>query len=273
MTGPLSHTRISTYSDCGEKFRLQYLVEGLEREPQGALLGGISVHDTVERMERDGLALDEHAYESDGIAQVYFTTRLNQHVEEAGGVDAIRWGGQRSKAFPEGKNYDWWSLYGPGMVRRYHETRLADEMVGLEVVGVEMEVNALLPSGTYLTTRIDQLLRVKDGDEVYIIRDWKTGMPRPASKLQAAIYGYAVRQTIGVKVTRGQISYLALSQPRIDDFDVQTLTDVALGWVEQVERGMDQGIYVMNPGGYCASCSVRAACSWGQTLSEEASGA
>lgn len=270
VTPYLSHTRISTYADCGMKVKLQYVDEA-PREPQGALIGGIAVHDTLDRLEKDALMLDEETFLPGGRAdEVYAEALLRILDEEAGGDPSlVRWGGPKSKAFPTGHDFEWWRLFGPGMVRRGHLVRLADEQTGFTVLDSELEVSAFLPSGTRFTARIDQLL---EHEERFYIRDWKTGRyTRPSSRLQVVLYAYAVHQTISIPVVGGQIVYLGQAVTKIDTAPADELLPVALQWIAEVERGLDAGVYVMNPGSYCSSCSVRAACPWGSTLEEASS--
>lgn len=261
----LSHSRMKLYADCGEKYRLQYIV-GVDREPQGPLLGGIAVHELCERLESQDLSLIPEVFKDGGTATTMFRTFFTQLVKEEGGPDAVRWGGRKSKLYPHGEDFDWWLTFGPGMLSAFHRLRMYDEEQGTSMPHefIEIEVRATLPSGSLVTTRLDAITINKDGKVG--IRDYKTGRSRAEEKLQQVLYAHAVRETLDLDVSFCELVYLR--SPMLDRtiFDPRPLHEAMVAWTRSVETGIQAKVYPMSPSSYCVSCSVRENCAWGKTL-------
>lgn len=267
----LSYSRLSTYASCGKKYDLQYNQE-TERTPQGAFIGGICVHDAIEQAEVRGWVLDPENFADEGQACSYFRERFRHECNEAGGIEAIRWGGRKSKAYPQGHDFDWWQAFGPGMLRRFHKLRLSDEEAGMKlhpVYGVERKVNATLPSGTMLTTRLDALVMVTPDGEAGI-RDYKTGQPWAGARYQNTIYAWAVLETLGIPVAWGELVYLAGVSENAIRFPIsEQAIATAMSWLAAAEDGIRKEVYVPNPGSFCSSCSVLGSCEFGQEVVKE----
>lgn len=267
----LSYSRISTYAGCGKRYELSY-VEGTPRKPQGAFLGGIAVHETIEQAEFRGWWPEPEPFEADGDATSFFRERFRHLINEAGGIAEIRWGGRKSKAYPEGHTDDWWNEFGPGMLKRYHAVRRGDLDAGLSMhpsYGVEAEVNANLPSGTRMTTRLDALVMVTPDGEA-IIRDYKTGQPYPGARYQNVIYAWAVAQTLGITASYGELVYLGGATPDPIRFPITAeATAAVMTWLDAAEQGIRKEVFVPNPGPFCVSCPVLAACEVGTQVVKE----
>lgn len=268
----LSYSRLSTYASCGKKYDLLYN-QKVERSPQGSFIGGICVHDTIEEAEHREWVFEAESFEEGGAATNYFHERLRHEVNGAGGIAAIRWGGRKSKAYPQGHDFDWWWTFGPGMLKRFHALRLRDEAEGFKihpVHGVERQVNATLPSGTRLTTRLDALVMVSPDGEAGI-RDYKTGQAWAGGKYQNTLYAWAVLETLGLPVAWGELVYLGAASEKAVRFPI---TDDAIAasmtWLAAAEDGIRKEVFVPNPGSFCASCPALAFCEVGlQTVEKE----
>lgn len=265
----LSHSQVSTYLSCGEKYRLQY-VEQQPRVPQGPFIGGIAVHETIEEATNTGRWADSDAFqEPSGAMVIWFRERLLQLVDEAGGPQAVRWGGRKSKTFPDGEDLEWWFRFGPGMLNRFHQVKLADEEQGWEVGAAEIAVSFTLDSGTNVKARIDELLLHSDGGVK--VRDWKTGQARPEERIQLGLYAHACQVTLGLVPTVGELHYLRSATAKVESFEPGPWLDTVLLWLQRAEEGIRQGVYLLRPSSYCVSCQVQDGCPYWQRLQEEGS--
>src|SRR3990167_7473197 len=90
----LSYSSLSSWTSCGEKYRLSY-VEHVPKIPQGALLGGRAIHEAIEESERGGWWEREDAHEPEGpIALQYITSLKTAVAVEVLAGKTIRWGGR-----------------------------------------------------------------------------------------------------------------------------------------------------------------------------------
>lgn len=247
------------------QYKLKYLDQYPE-QPQGPLIGGQIVHEVIEELEKAEVVFDEDTWALSGPAAALFRSLFDEEVEKAGGPENVRWGGRTSKMNPQGEDAEWWRLYGPGMVEGWRRVRQGDQELGwtLPLEYIEAEVTAVLPSGENFICYLDAIVVTDDGE--VIIRDYKTGRPYPAHKMQGAEYAWAVQETLGLPVIGAECVYLRSATLERVRFDTSSLRAAALAWHGEVGRGITEGIYVMNPGPFCASCAVRAGCPYGQTL-------
>ena len=263
----LSHSQVSTYISCGEKYRLRY-VERRTPTPQGAFLGGIAVHETIEEAANTGLWSEPEAFEEGGTLHLYFMEKFTELITEAGGSDVVRWGGRKSKTFPNGEDLDWWLQFGPGMLRRYHEVKLADVEEGWEVMGAEIEASFYLDSGTRVVARMDEVLSKSDG--AIKVRDYKTGQSRPEERIQLGLYAQACKVTLGIMPTMGELCYLKKAGTAVVDFDAGGWVPTVMRWMELAEDGLRKDVFVAHPSSFCMSCNVQEGCFYWQQMSRDA---
>ncbi len=252
----LSHNRLSTYAMCGKKYDLNYnYPELVIKQPQGAFLGGIAVHEAVAEIELDGDALTIDLEQAQEAFSAVFMTLL----EEAQGD--IRWGGRGGK-----ENQEWWEEQGPQMVMNFSEIRKLDEQMGWQVLPefVEAKVGATL-DGDVFTGRIDAM--VADEDGTLIIRDYKTGVyKRHEQKLQLALYSLLMGETLGLHPVAGELVYLR-SNSRVV-FTLEPMYDGLRAWWKGAADGIRKEVWSLSPGPMCVSCEVRRSCEYGKTLEE-----
>ncbi len=262
----LSFSRLSTWSNCGEQYRLRY-IERVPTTPSGALIGGIAVHEAIERAE----ASRAWAEEGDDWADLLgdFGAALDDEIERRGGEGAIRWGGRKTREFPGGEDASWWRSQGPAMLRRYAGVRQGDVAAGWSVLegGVERTIGAELPSGMHVTGRIDAMVAVSEDGEP-VIRDWTTGRPGGKSPVQAATYAWALERAGVVTTRRAQYVYLrATDRARlIQDLDLTGLVPLVERLYGDVERAIAAELYPLRPGMFCASCDVAGFCDYGRAM-------
>lgn len=271
----LSFSQLNTFLDCGEKFRLKYVV-GAPQETGGAMIAGRAVHETIEESELRGWWQEPadaepdpfFAADSEGIE--FFRARLDAQVKEAGGAERIRWGGRQIAGQRE--DYPWWITNGAFMLRRYAASRQAFHESGWRSApgGTEMRVTVPLegieqPLLGYIDKFLMQEVDLDSGEimpEPAIV-DWKTGKVGSINPMQFATYATLLELGPQIVTSIGLAVFL-----RAGDADrrvqpvrfapiVPRMKEVYASLVEGVESGRQ---FVPNPHAWCSSCEVRESC-------------
>ena len=254
----LSFSQLQTYQSCGKKYELSY-VQRVEREPQGAFLGGTAIHRAIQEAEGYGWWLDDANVSGPTAPMVArFLEILETKVAEAGGPGAIRWGGRG-----QGEDLAWWRKQGEFMCRRYVATRQAMEASGWAPIthGVEMRVEATFDEvGEPIVGYLDKFLMHEEGEPLIV--DYKSGKIGGAEPMQFATYAALVKATRGIDVERGVAVYLRAPDAgrRVAPMRFADLTERMPRTFSVLARGIDAGLFEPNPSAFCKSCSVRAHC-------------
>lgn len=270
----LSFSRLGTFGKCPKQYQLSY-IEQVPQVPQGALAGGSAIHDAIE------LAEAEEWWDTDaGVAKAgeYFRDRFRQLVDEAGGPATHRWGGRKTREWPDGENHHWWLQNGALlMIPTYAKVRRNDAEQGvLKVEQAELQVLTELPGavaadgGSVMLKGYIDLQVVIDSDGVRRVRDWKSGSSN-AEPIQLAGYCWQLQQT-GARVTEGEFVYLR--RPNLEK--AVAVHDVAelIPLVPELYRDLAVMLlaaqagnaYAMQPNSFCVACKVRMSCGYGRTL-------
>lgn len=268
-----SWSQLSTYSECGEKYRLSY-VERVDRESKGAFIGGHAIHAAIEWAEREGLP--ERWAKADGLTgerkRIEDAIEWVFHDEFAAERAKLEgepvWGGRKSKEFPRGEDELWWARSGPMMLRRFLSIRYDDFERGWRAVDTEIEhrLTVTLPSGTKLKAILDFVI-LADQDGQAVIRDYKSGTWRQ-SAMQLATYAWAADQGLGVRPVAGEFAYLRTvdAAKRLDRYDLTGLVPLVPEMFAELERGIDAGLFMLNPSNLCSSCTVKKHCRYGAQI-------
>lgn len=268
MDDHLSWSRIQTWLQCGERYRLRY-VEGVPASPHGALIGGSAVHATIARSEELRWWEHEEPWTDGGEATAHYLAELARRIEEAG---EVRWGGRKTREFPNGEDRTWWERTGPMMLRRYAALRRDMDADGWGLVdgGAEMQVTVPLGDGVPpLLGYVDAFLAHRSGEP--IVLDWKTGQVGGGDVMQLAIYAWLIGRGRGIEVDVGTFVYLRTParDRQVQRVDVRTIVPHVEEAVLAAHRGIQVGAFVARPGPFCRTCPVREACWYGRTLEVE----
>lgn len=268
-----SFSGLSTYRGCGRKYQL-LKVEHVDPEPQGALIGGRAVHQTIETAEgalwwrEDPLKIAKW-----GRAEFYRQFHsIASEVAEKVVVDGVvtdykgvRWGGRTSKAFPLGENVAWWEREGPVMLQRWAQLRRDDPLLGYTLLesDTELEVTAMLTEDIYVRGFVDAAMLVNENGE-RVVRDWKTGTYKDPSQL--AVYAWLLREGPGLVCTVGEFVMLRQQHNMVKAYDLSGWIDTVPAMFANLTKGLELGLFPIVPSNFCGSCTVRAACEWGKHL-------
>jgi PD-(D/E)XK nuclease superfamily len=297
-TKRLSWSRLSSYSRCGESFRLSY-VEQIPRAPSGAAMAGTAVHRVGEQLAKTGLFQDPFYVE--GVAATAAVQLFTELVEEAGGPDVCMWGGRKRNLKDErtgkdvlddegnkvkvGEDFRWMVQTIPTWVKRLGTILRRDIEHGLYIVeaNVERQVTVWLippesdermPDGVQVTGFIDTMLLANDYG-MPIVRDVKTGTL--LDEMQLAVYAWLLEQLdepAKVNTTIGQFAYLrgADSGSWIKEHDLTLLKPIVPQLFDGLLKGIAAEVFTLSPSSFCGSCWVRHGCVYGKTLDERKEG-
>jgi RecB family exonuclease len=122
---------------------------------------------------------------------------------------------------------------------------------------VELQFSIVL-GGVKVVGFIDQVLELPDGD--LWVRDIKTGSKLPNSPLQLGVYAEAVEQTYGIRPRWGDY-FMCKNNAPTKPFDLDGYTAARLGrWFARLDRAINAGVFIPNPGDACRVCSVSQYC-------------
>lgn len=268
----LSYSSLSTYAECGEKWRLTRCY-GLEEHTWWATVGGSTVHDLIERHLR--VALGETDDLPEGWEQDTFESVFDMYAQEelAKGLE-IRASGRQlnTLAFaggPDKKDRQWWLTYGPAMLAAFvgwHDDALR---LGWELLATEQQFEVSIGGET--VRGVIDLVYLDDQGEVVIL-DVKSGAETPG-KLQLLTYRDGLRLATGLEAVWGAyLRFDAYREPgtraegdvyahlagnvHYDTFP----QDYVSHQYDMARRGIEGGIFLPNTRNNCRACGVRDYC-------------
>lgn len=248
----LSYSSLSTYAECGERWRLERGY-GLGRSTWYATVAGSAIHEITEQID-----LDQEVWEFKRL----FDQMLDR--EEQNGVEVKPSGRKLSNigkmGGPNKKDYDWWLIYGPQYVENY---RMWRKLTGWELIdmpdgkpAVEVPITVNMGGGTHLGY-IDRVFVTPDGELVVV--DIKTGAT-PVSKLQLGVYAVALWKEFGLLAELGAY-WMAGDGEVTGPFLLSNYTEE---WIdhqyEMAWAGINAGVFLPNVTAMCKGCGVRDWC-------------
>jgi hypothetical protein len=284
----LSFSKLSGYSDCGEKYRLRF-IEQVPTIRSGAAIAGQAVHEVIDAMVREGWFIDPAAVEADGT--LLFIEIFNAKLDEAGGTENVRWGGRKRQMRDEnnrvvkdahgkpvmvGEDYQWMCHNAPTWIKRAGAILRDDVMErGAEIADVmtEIRVSCWLdePGGVLVTGAIDHLMLLRNERDEYRIRDFKTGAFSP-DRMQLAAYSWMLMRGLNLEATYGEFAKLRgrTKDDWLVSYDLRPLLPVIERMYHDAVVGIEAGHFQLKPSAFCASCDVRPACPYGSQLEVDA---
>lgn len=251
----VSHSQLSTYLLCSERFRLKYVKGLVPAHRNGDMVFGSAIHAALasfhENLRVQGDALSTEALEGE------FTRAFR--TSTAGDVPVL-WADDDSPDELEKK--------GRALVARYAESRR-----NLRVLAVEKPFKVApgrLPRAFKFEHRLVGVIDLieQDADGGVCITEIKTAGRkfddvRLRYDLQLGLYA-AAREELGIPSARLRfVVLLKTKQPRIEIFDVRRdLAQISeAGRVAtQVVRAIENGIFFPQRGWACTTCPFRSAC-------------
>lgn len=260
----LSYSAVDSLASCGERFRLERVVQ-VEQEPAWWFIGGSAFHTATEIIDMSPYA-EGDMIELDALPSLWDTV-LDAAVAEAvpdGDVSVIRAGGRATKEWPNKENLDWWRQHGLEMLNTYWNNNIAIAREGWDLwevtpgsPAVELVFN--VPIGDVLVKgAIDRVYINPDGEMV--ITDIKTGSRKPESAMQLGVYAVAIEYMTGVKPILGNY-YMARKGESTEQV---SLLHYTMGMLENIfgnaKKMIEAEIFLPHVSSLCNACGVRKHC-------------
>lgn len=231
----LSYSQVSKYSECGERYRLEY-GRGIKGGSWYASVGGSVVHLITEIRDRNRLREAGHLdgpleevpdFKSAFLAAVADEERRGVVLKPSGKVlkEGIALSGGPNK-----KDVEWWLHFGPIFVSAYERWRNESHWQVAFVIGADekmtpaIELEFKLKVGGEETVGYVDRIFYDMTTNTYIIADIKTGVP-PASKLQLGDYRVAIMEQYGIDCPFGVYLTFGQGKPVVTEKDEPVLDD------------------------------------------------
>lgn len=249
----LSHSQITTFLECPEKYRLTR-IEKHEETPAWYLIGGKAVHTCTEVLDS---AYWDRPHDWPEITRIW-TDLFAEAVNEAAGDDET--GTPKSEwRMSRNKGHDWWLENGERMARNWVRMRTERRLALLDgdpSMSVELYVTAIFGHHK-MRGYIDRVMVTPDG-EIGIF-DLKTGQS-PKDMLQLGLYMLMIEDEWGIPASFGEYAVLdkAVWAGRLEMKATRRTIEQYVQWVA---GAVESGTFVPSPGMFCSSCRVREHCS------------
>lgn len=254
----LSHSSLSTYTECGERWRLERLYN-VPSESWLATVAGTAVHEVTELMD-----LVEIGASDDAIPTFKEVFDREIAYAEAKGTKLRVSGKKLTKASmaggPAKKDYAWWLEFGPQMVEGWADWKAEMDWTLATMPdgspGIEIDL-AQPMAGRPFKGFIDRLYITGMGELVII--DLKSGN-LPSNDLQLGEYRVGLYRQHGLLADWG--AYWMGTTGRLTS--LKDLTRYTEGYVdhlyEMAWRGIEAGVFLPNLSSSCVTCGVRDFC-------------
>ena len=256
----LSYSSLSSYSECGERWKLE---RGYHKDSSTwfATVAGSAVHEISEYIDLKEIGLFEGeipsflevfdrllAQESERGIEVKPSGRVLNSIGKTGG--------------PNKKDRGWYIHYGPLWVEAWIEWKATNGDLTLATMpngspGIEVEINQQA-GGEPHKGFIDRVyVRASDGE--YVIVDLKTGK-EPAGNIQLGSYSVGLLREHGIEANLG--AYWMTDKGELTA--IVDLTVYSASYIdslyEMAWRGIRAGVFLPNVTNLCRGCGVREYC-------------
>lgn len=261
----VSHSQFTSWLRCQKAFELERLARA-PKTPAWWLVGGSTVHEVTEHLDREALRLGLEPHHLDVTLKLEQLTReklteLIAAEEEKSGVKTEEWFAA-GRGAGQGKQY-WWEN-APKMVSNWLQWRTlkAWEIADLDgIPGIEFGFS--YPIGPVLVKGApDRVMVLPNSD--WVVVDIKSGSSTPKEPLQLGLYATVLemkgfrRPKYGtfVKVKTGESTPLV----PLEKYDERYFTELFAGLRGQLNLAAQTGRFLPNVGDSCRTCSVQSSC-------------
>lgn len=257
MTAPdrLSFSQLSTYEDCGEKYRLKYIEKHRDDIPAWWSASGSAIHLATEELDR-GHRTDDIP----GLWEWAFQTSIKEQKTRHPKVPMSKW---RVNSKKQGEDY--WQAEGLNHVLRYWEWRESTQWPLLEMsdgsLAIELRVFGTVAGQPFIGF-IDRVF-VPDG-EVTIV-DLKSGSRVPPTHLQHGLYAELMDQMYGVSATRGAF-FKTMKGALTEPVDLDPYRPILPRLTDDLVKAKAANVFTPSPSALCGYCDVRTHCPIGTVL-------
>jgi len=263
-----SYSQLTTYAECGEKYRLTRMMRYTEL-PAWWNAGGSAVHDATEVIDKWWWESGDPDWIANNVNEAMicdqFTIAFDNEIEAMGEhKDEAR--------SSRGQKEDWWREHGPGMVTHYYDWlkgigwQLWSGATDPDNPPVEFMIDCELEPGnkdSRVLCYIDRIFETPSGN--LVVADLKTGARKPSSPLQLGVYASGLKVVTGHQPTLG--CYLMVRKPMVEHSTTEYIVgldayspDHINKYVQNLRRGIEAEVFMPNRNSFCKTCGVSAHC-------------
>lgn len=270
-----SYSSLSSYMQCGERYRLEKIAR-VPEVPSWWFLGGRAVHTLTEMYDCE-VGLYPEKFQERGLDQLWQVT-FNAEVEaqKAKFPDVSTWRtAGKSKKKPDGEDYLAWMDLGPQFVRNYIAWRQETpwQLWDGAITGFDPDTGAYdsfgpaveLPlefdiGGWKSKGSIDRVFWAANGEDL-IVTDLKTGSRMPDSDLQLGMYAVGMEVQYGERPKWG-VFYNPRQNKMSQIYDLSNYTVDSIGQMGvQFKSAIQNKIFLPHKSVLCNYCPVNTGCS------------
>jgi putative RecB family exonuclease len=191
----LSYSGLSTYKECGEKFRLTRLVK-VPEVPGWALIGGSAVHTATENLDRVLMGVEARGPSTFIDA---FREEIRKRIDSTGiPEEQFKISGKKSVAWPNKEDKEWWIYHGQSFVENYvnwqqrYPGTIWITPDGVPAIEISVDANY---GGAVVPGYIDRIFEEVDPwtrRKTLRVIDLKAGRTTPTDPLQLAVYAWGL---------------------------------------------------------------------------------
>lgn len=258
----LSHSQINSYTECGERFRLER-VEFKPQTPAWWTIAGSTLHSVTEAYDLSTMQAQPMSTKDIlNLIPVYWEKHKTLTLGE-------NYTGEVRGAKKGREDEAWWLENLPEQVMNYRAWRETSDWT---LEDIELKVEAELgESKTPFVGYIDRVFRKPDG--TLVILDIKSGGSAPTDPSQLGTYKVLFSESQGLEGPQeGYFFHTRTTRPRskkeqpkqgrlLGPFDLTGFTADYLGkMTDAVAKAKQHEVFVPRPSYFCDTCSVNEYC-------------
>ena len=247
-----SISQLNSLSDCGERYRLERTVPGLPVRPAAWTVVGTAAHTAYEVWEKTDRVMD--------LSELFFQHYTEEiAVQQTRQPDAKLWVKTPNVKTVE-RDIDLRLEHGVKQMRALQEHCEQSEWRVAEIGGKKaIEVPLEVTFGDVLVLgHVDVVLEWPDGK--LSARDWKTGHKKGTKNRQLGFYKLGLNEKYGLDIRFGDFFFTKLGDSG-GYVDLSRYTrDYLHDQFTKLNRIIEEGLYLANPGEHCDLCTVKFWC-------------
>lgn len=248
-----SHSQLAQYTRCSEQFRLKRFVKGLPQQPAAWLAVGSAFHTAYEQWE-----INDRTQQISDLFETEYPLEIERLKEQQ---PDLNWWGSAPNVKSIERDIELRGAAGVKQAVSYQDSCEQSDWKILRFpngdLALELKFEIMLGVVSVLGY-IDTLLEWPDGRVT--VRDLKTGNKGDPDNRQLGLYRAAAKKMWNVDLTNGEYWYTKLGASG-GWVDLRRYSDSLLeDYYVQVDKAINQQIFIPNPGKACGMCDVRTWC-------------
>jgi len=254
----VSHSQLGQWLRCGKAYELNRIMQA-PRVPAVWTASGVALHEVIDMINRASITGDRVDIRTEWN-RVY--GEILHKVEWETNVPREQWkrAGRQTKDKPNKEDSIWWGIEGLRQLLAYEHWLNTS---GYKIVEIDGQIlSEFETTTTFGDVTVKGFLDavIVDPNENLLVMDAKSGTRVPTSQIQLALYAQSLRLNLGIEVKQG-VFFMTRQGELTDTYDLTRYTEQYFTTVfSGLNKGVQDRIFLPNPGDACFTCDVRDAC-------------